>query len=384
MLVFEADRSQPGTHALVIGVSRYPHLPGGDGAPATNHFGLTQLGSAARSAHHFAEWLIHEARLPVPLGSCRVMLAPSPEEAQAPEIQARSGGCSASDFLEEANDWIADASRSPEESTIFYFVGQKLHSPGSEDLLLFEDFGAPRGPVFKGGVSFMNIFQGMGSNASLSSQVQHFFIDGSRHSVDESMGGFLRGTTDVFDVRPSQVDRRAGGTFHAAVPGGQAYAHVDGVSLFLETLLKGLRGGAAVRPRDGRGWAVTAGSLATWLGSESRAESERFGVALQYELSIRGDATVCTLDKPPSVPVSITLEPPEAMMEAWLKVVSDDGTSVHAARFDGPSMDFDLPAGVYEFEIVPHWNWQRLRKLAVVSSPGLRQVFTVRAQEATP
>jgi len=382
MLVFEGDRSTPGTHALVVGIGRYAHLNGGSGPLAINHYGLAQLTSAARSAHHFAQWLMHEARLPLPLGTCRVMLAPAGEEDDPPEVHSRAVSCKASDFLQEANDWIEDASRSERESTIFYFVGHKLQIPGAEDTLLFEDFGAPRGPAFKGGVSFMNIFHGMGSTPSLAGQVQHYFVDGSRLGIFEgSMDNLWRGATNVFDVRIGNVDRRVGGIFHAAMPGAHAYSHIGGVSLFLEALLKGLRGAAAVNAQGGSGWAVTASSLASWLALDSRARSAKHGVEMQYECSVRGDAIVCTLDHAPPVHVSIALAPPYATDTAQLQVRASDGGVTYAAAFSSPILEFELPAGVYEFEIAvpPASPWKGVRTLEMLVPPRLHRVFDLKA-----
>ena len=47
----------PGTHALVVGVSSYPHLEGGTGERARVSFGMSQLSSAAASALTIAEYL---------------------------------------------------------------------------------------------------------------------------------------------------------------------------------------------------------------------------------------------------------------------------------------------------------------------------------------
>jgi hypothetical protein len=47
------------THAIVIGVGHYPHLPGGKGRPKFRaHGGMGQLKSPPESARVIARWLI--------------------------------------------------------------------------------------------------------------------------------------------------------------------------------------------------------------------------------------------------------------------------------------------------------------------------------------
>jgi hypothetical protein len=48
--------ADPGTIAVVVGVSRYPHLADGD-HPAANTYGLGQLHVSALTAFRFFEWL---------------------------------------------------------------------------------------------------------------------------------------------------------------------------------------------------------------------------------------------------------------------------------------------------------------------------------------
>ena len=64
--------ANPGVHAFIIGVSRYPFLTGGT-TPVPDPWGLDQLTSSASSAHKVFEWL-KGARLTVPLATCRVLL----------------------------------------------------------------------------------------------------------------------------------------------------------------------------------------------------------------------------------------------------------------------------------------------------------------------
>ena len=70
-----------GTHALICGISAYPHLVGGSGDLTPHNYDLPQLKSAARTAHAVYSWLLeHADDLVPPLASCRLLIAPTPGE----------------------------------------------------------------------------------------------------------------------------------------------------------------------------------------------------------------------------------------------------------------------------------------------------------------
>src|SRR4051812_28921685 len=59
---WEFDGAGAGTHALVVGVGAYRHMPGGVGPIATANEGMGQLTSAPLSAREFAKWLATDFR----------------------------------------------------------------------------------------------------------------------------------------------------------------------------------------------------------------------------------------------------------------------------------------------------------------------------------
>ena len=230
---------QPGTHALIVGISEYPYLEGGSGPGGLQQFRLPQLSSAAK-------WLSYllvsdRAALPVPLATCRLLLGPSLDELHDQPNPSTAQPVTTDDFVMAASGWIQDARRSESEMTIFYFCGHKLQVSREEDILLFQNFGSAIGPSFRGGVSFANIFNGLGQGTIPIAQTQLYFLDGSRHLASRSsLGTLLYGSTDVFDVWLGGPDRRSAAVFQAAAPGDQAYAYRNQVSLFTEALVRGL------------------------------------------------------------------------------------------------------------------------------------------------
>jgi hypothetical protein len=120
-LVFDRSEVRPGLHALIVGVSRYPHLAGPHDLPTERSFGMCSLTSAASSAFTLFGWLKQRAQPPVPLASIRLMIAPSEEElAQTPELGEHASACSFDDFIKEVWEWRKQAGTSENGMTLFY------------------------------------------------------------------------------------------------------------------------------------------------------------------------------------------------------------------------------------------------------------------------
>src|SRR5689334_23030709 len=78
----------PGTHALVIGVGKYPNLLGGE-TPVANADGMRQLSSPPLSARAVATWLLAEFRDDDrPLASLSLLLS---EDAPTPFSNPKTG-----------------------------------------------------------------------------------------------------------------------------------------------------------------------------------------------------------------------------------------------------------------------------------------------------
>jgi len=98
-------KGKPACHALVVGVSDYPHIVGGSAPTTRETFEKTQLSSRALSAARLAEWLIdHRSRLAVPLSTCRVLASATPELLVHDEPVARA---TVENFVRAATEWAA-------------------------------------------------------------------------------------------------------------------------------------------------------------------------------------------------------------------------------------------------------------------------------------
>src|SRR4051794_38186136 len=92
--VFSTKVKGPATHALVIGVGHYPHLPGGASKKkVANPDGMGQLKSPPESARAVARWLIEEYRSDRPLSSVALLTSekvPAKLEYQPPDKKKTS------------------------------------------------------------------------------------------------------------------------------------------------------------------------------------------------------------------------------------------------------------------------------------------------------
>src|SRR2546430_1852103 len=234
--------SRPGLHALIVGVSAYLHLPGGTGTPAPESFGMAQLPSSASSAYKVYRWLVERQKyLPVPLATCRLLLSPSPIEAEVePLLGDQLAPCTLDQFLVAAKQWRDDASTHRDNVTFFYFAGYNLQKSENEEVLLLENFGDGIGGILRNTVSVNNLFNGMMRHhlRPQMARTQLYFIDVCRALPAQNKQQFERmNPTDVFDVEVTELDNRAASIFYAAIPSDQVDPSQSGLTLFSKPLL---------------------------------------------------------------------------------------------------------------------------------------------------
>jgi hypothetical protein len=142
-------RSDPpiaaGAHALVIGVSDYPFLGGGsapDGDRAPDNGGLVQLEVSALSGALFFDWLKAAGEIAgAPLASCRLLLAPRPDE-RDPVDRLTEGHYSAADYepmrsalIDWGNDIAAGGRTKEPNVAVFFFSGHGVEVAASPAIL---------------------------------------------------------------------------------------------------------------------------------------------------------------------------------------------------------------------------------------------------------
>ena len=144
-----------GAHAVIIGVSDYPHLSGGNAPPndlASDNGGLGQLEVSAKTAAKVFNWLKQTGQVAGALiATCRLLLAPRPDERA--EVEQITGGAYASaDFVSvraaiEAwgKDIFAGADDPNPNIAFFFFSGHGTEHMASPALLM-TDILNPRTP----------------------------------------------------------------------------------------------------------------------------------------------------------------------------------------------------------------------------------------------
>jgi hypothetical protein len=182
----EAPR-KAGAHAIIIGVSDYPHLSGGSAPPADlaqDNGGLGQLEVSAKTAAKVFRWLEHAGEVAgAPVATCRLLLSPRPGESA--DIEYLTGGAFApADFesvrkaiVDWGNDIFAGATEPGANVAFFFFSGHGTEHMASPALLA-KDILNPHSPGgARKALSFLSLCQAVktyGIDRAL------FFVDACR------------------------------------------------------------------------------------------------------------------------------------------------------------------------------------------------------------
>jgi hypothetical protein len=349
--------NNPGLHALLVGVSLYPHLPGGGGVTAEQHFGMGQLRSPALTAYRLYQWLKRRNQnLPVPLATCRLLLSPSPEEiAVEPALANFNASSTWKNFSFEAKAWRTDAANCTENQTLFYFGGHGVQRSRTDPIMLSHEFGDAVGGTLTRGVALNNIFNAMAPSASYPSiaRTQFYFVDACRVQPESFKEKELLSVPDLMDVDIGGIDNRCAPIFYASVAGATAYALDCMPTLFGLALLDALeRDAADLRVDDtGERWVVTSHSLDRALKIRLAELNRQWNSDQDAAMSgIAGDAEIHRLDGPPVVDITLEIEPAEALTCTTVRL-EDPASNTPACQVPIPISPYpfrhSLAAGFY-------------------------------------
>jgi hypothetical protein len=337
------DPSKPGTHALVVGVGDYAHLPDDDGTDAppagarAELFGLKKLNSAARGAFRVAEWLVRNAaELNPPLVSLRLLLSPTAaEKAGTPALAALNQPVpTRAAFADAVEAWRAAAHARADNATFFYFAGHGLLRKVGDHVLLLNDFGADK-QFLGGAVSTAHLLDGMRAMASWANPAgnQLYLFDACKVRPDlfskyeDSMPGFLWERELVKD------ETRQLAVLYSTQPGRLAYGDPNGNSLFCDALIECLDSAAVVPPKKTRSrnpypCTVTARSLLDTIGAVVARRAAAHGHVQEVDGVPRGNFVIRTFTHPPKVPVHVELNPSRARHRVGLRMRLKDRPDV--------------------------------------------------------
>jgi hypothetical protein len=371
---------QSGMHAFITGVSEYPNLARPGEALTPTGLGMRRLSSTALTAYLIFDWLLRVNAanlLTVPLATCRLLLsanqneidrAVSPAITTVPPMRNMSvPPCNLNNFRKAAADWRKDAMRQKTDVTFFYFAGHGIQEASNQALLL-EDFGGTD-PIGWHMMDALSLHAGMAPFANNGgypppvearlniARTQFYFIDACRNRPP-SMPRFLQlRINTAFDVEePDIVDDRQAPLFFAALPEGVAQSDPKQQTLFSMALFRCFSGEAAYPPdeTDARKskYYISAHSLNEGFERPLNEINSQLGGQQAWDThKVAKDAILCYLSSPPSVPISIVIDPDSALTQTSIKV-KNASTDAEVYLFKSPPDNYpfarSLEAGQYD------------------------------------
>ena len=370
----------PGTHALIIGVGRYPRLGGGEN-PVANPDGMMQLSSPPISARAFAKWLLAEYNDPnKPLASLSLLLS---EAAPTPFVDPKTGTEHAVEVADIANivaavkEWKQRGDSNPDNRLIFYFCGHGV-SQGDDMALLAADVFADEDNPLNGALDFKSLMNGL-KRCKASQQV--LFVDACRASSDvliERSGSFAGQVPLGPGTRPLDLPRRLHVPYYATLAGDRSHARPGQVSLFTEAVLKSLKGAGSDDPEGD--WRVTTTRLQEAIDHFMR-QPQFAGTIAGVQVPTVGEMPVFELHQLPGapvVPVYVGCDEPQNNAVAQFVCRQGGLEQLRRAPVDDGETDangewsIELAFGEYEFEALI--SAQDVRTKSISVRPAYRRV----------
>jgi hypothetical protein len=342
----QRDLSGPRTHALVLGVSAYPHLIDGT---AVDTFGLQPLRSAAASAWTFARWLAGTYSSPsAPLATVRLLLGPSDDEtAKFPDFPDVPRPTRAN--VEEALfAWRQDCSLRAEDTAILYVAGHGVMLSKDEGgIVLLEDFADPVRPKLANSLDVPSVRRGLAGPTV--AQRQFFFVDACAVRPEAVKDLELRGGVGL--DAPLEAPPSVAPVYSSAAPGTLALGAPGKGTLFSQALIECLDGLASGPDRAGQ-WVVTDTSL---VGPLRDRVMELAGQHEEEQVSTAGGTfghvLLHQLAAGPALEVSLSVEPGEAAPFCFARLNDGDGgTIVERSSLQEPLVA-TVPAGLYMVDV---------------------------------
>lgn len=311
-IVHEDSAAQPATHALLVGVGRYPHLiGGGDDLPYAKHGGMGQLTSPPLSAVEFAKWLISSFKYPAkPLGSVALLAA------GVDDIDFIHPNTHAVTTLEDptfanlrvaAREWKARGDSSPENLMLFFFCGHGI-AHGPDQALLLQDFGGDPDAALDSALDFRRFHLGM---ECCRARHQCFFIDACRTADSNIIDAAGYAGQPIFTPttrRDRELPMRQKPAFYSTFAGERAQSRTSEISLFTDALLRAFEGGGADNT-EGEWWIDTNQLQKTVQFMMDRAHEQGFPRAQISPVDHMSMFPLHQLAADPVVPVAIGCRP---------------------------------------------------------------------------
>lgn len=350
--------SDPRTHALVVGVSKYQFLTedGSQVAGAGPTFGLQQVKTPATSAFRFAKWLETTYRNPAaPLGTVRLLLSPSDFEkenvAGLDSLPAEVLPATRDNVAQAVGRWKNDCATNPDNVAILYASGHGIQmSPDDGGIVLLEDF-AMLDNVLDHSLDVGAVRKGMAGDTM--AQRQFYFVDACRVRPEDAVQFQTLGNGVGL---PAKFEGRApvSPVYFAALPSTLARGEIKNGTLFVQALLECLDTALGVDDRaqpDGS-WAVTSTTLVKELPKRVRELAAGFGTE---QVATTGgqveDVPFHVLPGKPEVPITLQLDPDAAVACARARLWDPMAAEIFDDESFSPTITRKVPAGQYALAV---------------------------------
>lgn len=354
-------KHKPGFHAFIVGVSVYPHLPGGNGPKAPDTLKMKQLTSSALTAYRVFKWLEErKADLPVPLATCELLLSPSPDELKIePALTGLAENATWENFERAAKSWRDAAKKDSNGVTFFYFAGHGMQRTlSAEQILVLEDFGNGQGGLLRNCVGFNNFYMGMAPIGDFKklARTQLYFVDACRTIHEAVLAYENELCSPIWNTAARAQDERQESIFFAAVPGKTAYGLKGDQTIFSKALLACLNGGAGELQNEE--WQVSVSSLNRGLAyhigllnKQLIADPKQGKRDQAFRVSgLTPETVIRRFVKPPTVDLMIEVDPDDVDVRRKIKVEAmQDGGKLEEAPLPLEPHPFlwKLPGGYY-------------------------------------
>jgi hypothetical protein len=350
--------SDPRTHALVVGVSKYQFLTedGSPGPGGRQTFGLRQTRTPATSAFRFAKWLeTTYGNTTAPLGTVRLLLSPSDWEKQnvpgLDVLPAEVLPATRDNVAQAVDDWKNDCATNADNVAILYASGHGIQmSPDDGGIVLLEDFARLQN-VLDHSLDVGAVRKGM-AGATMA-QRQFYFVDACRVRPEaaiqfQTLGNGV-GLPATFEGRA-----RVSAVYFAAIPSTTALGAIGDGTLFVQALLECLDTALGVddHAQNDGSWAVTTTTLVKELPKRVRELAEMHGTE---QVATTGgqleDVPFHVLPGKPEVPITLQLDPDAAVACAQARLWDPLAAEIFVGEAFAPTISRTVPAGHYALAV---------------------------------
>jgi Caspase domain len=352
------DVEGPATHALVIGVSRYQHLPerAGDPSPtdsARTTYNLGQLRSPATGALRFGEWLRDVYFMPdAPKKTIRLLLSPSEEEQNEVPNFAMLGAeviPATRENVEGAlDDWQRECRSYDDNVGILYAGGHGIQLAKDGGIVLLEDFAESIGSPLNQSLDVSRVRTGMSGKPT--AQRQFYFVDACRVKPEELERIDTQGAG--IGLQSQGPAARCTPIYFGAADAGQAFGKAMHGTVFTQALIECLELLGVEDHLPNGSWYCSTTRLIRALEKRVR---ELAALVTQDQEAVPGglpsEAVVHVLEKPPKLSLRVDVSPTEAGPSCLASLVEVDGRPVWERRPVGQGLVETVEPGRYHLNI---------------------------------